>query len=94
MKYLPLYYKWMEKGEIPYRENEKTCGGLCSIFEGKRLFELITPNGGNNPNDTSWYWGYSEDYTSYSPDLGYKDTAFTPLRQTIVLFLAAMNNEL
>lgn len=91
MKYLPLYYKWLEKGEIPYRENEKTCGGLCSIFGGKRLFDMMSLN---DPFDKGWYWGYTGDRTCWDPYLGCKETAFTPLRQTIVLFMAAMNNEL
>lgn len=83
-KYLPLYKKWMETGELP-------CTGLCASFreEGMSYYELdnnfLTGNEIFNLN--GWYAsGYDRDvYT-----LG----KFTPLRQTIVLFMAAMNDEL
>lgn len=93
--YLNFYYKCIEKGEIPYRVAEKTSGGLCSIFGKRRVFKLITPHEGTTANNDSWYWGYSVDGdTSWQYHLGHKDTSFTELRQTLVLLMAALNNEL
>jgi len=88
--YMQFYYQCMESGCLPDR-------GLCHsigdprrsainpglwVFTNKdlQLFEPIEPQ--------LHYWG-CEDYVSYDITHG-----FTPLRQTIVLFLAAMNNEL
>lgn len=83
-KYLPLYKKWMKTGELPV-------SGLCSAFHGDRLFNLIDPE--NGQMDT--YWGYDGLQTQHTwindQDLACK---FTPFRQTIVLLMAAMNNEL
>lgn len=86
-KYLPLYEKWMETGKI------EGYGGLCHAFPGSEigLFEAIG------------YWGYWADkgdtviLTQNVNDLEKKNALlyeFTPLRQTVVLFLAAMNDEL
>ena len=86
VKYLPLYYEWMETGNIPYKEHRGICGGLCSIFHNDKMFKLINP-----PNGAGWYWGCSWD----DSDRGYAfSTGFTPMRQTVVLLMAAMNNEL
>lgn len=93
-KYLPLYYKWASKGRIPHF-------GLCNCFKDCYEFHLLLPE------DMNGYWAY--DGEPLSADAGInmqrdidrriitRDDArheFTPLRQTIVLFLAAMNNEL
>lgn len=83
-KYLPLYYKWMELGGLP------KSNGLCDEFgsfisqEFDPLFELMLPD---HHGIMSGYWA-KEDNAS---DLG---AHFGPLRQTIVLFMAAMNGEL
>lgn len=81
-KYLPLYEKWMETGRIPCVVGVETIGGLCSIFHDDKLFKLMEP-----VPYKAGYWG---DDVNYGCDY---DT-FTPLRQTIVLFLAAMAGEL
>lgn len=89
--YLDFYYKCVKDGNImPVR-------GLCEVF-GKwfeapykwkyyhPLFELMFPepyNGGSTP-----YWGSESEFRE---DDEYK---LTPLRQNIVLFMAAMNGEL
>lgn len=89
MKYLPLYYKWMEKGRLPY-------DGLCHSITDHKYLDLFDDGRGG-------YWAYYTEYYDhpiYTQDI--KDAvlrrelcyAFNPLRQNIVLFLAAMNNEL
>lgn len=87
MKYLPLYEKWMESGKIP-------TWGLCSFFEKDELFKLIDPENGKGIT----YWGFPEASMcqfDYYPDfLERQHYEFTPLRQTVVLLMAAMNNEL
>lgn len=82
-KYLEFYNKCMTTGVMPYKENKETCGGLCSIFPRSEELKLMSPD-----DKRLWYWGHSDEY--WNGD----GTTFTELRQTIVLFMAAMNNEL
>ena len=77
-KYLPLYERWMKHG--------LDGAGLCQAFQ-------------NNNMDT-----YLLDYSFFTDQEAYyhrhrylDDTCereFSPIRQNIVLLLAAMNNEL
>lgn len=80
-KYLKLYYEWMTRGRIPNN-------GLCNCFKvDDELFNLIDPELGEHES----YWGYD------GPDLPLIDDlwhSFTPLRQNVVLLMAAMNGEL
>jgi len=77
-KYLPLYEKWA-------RNNFTLPGtsGLCSAFrcEGLSYFTL-EEDGYMTEDETLEIWNTSR----------FKD--FNTLRQTIVLFMAAMNDEL
>lgn len=81
-KYLKLYEEWMENGEFPF---------LCIYFDGKDpLFELFQPDREElcQHVDDGYClraWGVMNEDDWWAP---------TPLRQTIVLFLAAMNGEL
>jgi len=98
-KHLKFYMKAAETGELPTAyfiigQGFFPCG-LCKVAsEGKldrSLLDLFFPTISDQEwllwegHDTS-YWG-SE---SSDNQLG----VFTPLRQTIVLFMAAMNDEL
>ncbi len=82
-KYLPLYYEWMENFYLPRP-------GLCKSV-GEEVTNLFGPSG-EYIND-KWFWGFNgdewEDETAMQ-----RCYLFTTLRQTIVLFLAAMNDEL
>lgn len=80
-KYLPLYYEWMREGVFPF---------LCHVLYADENFKLFIPNFTElNQHELDGYgrgaWGVKVKDRSYEPD---------PLRQNIVLFLAAMNGEL
>jgi len=89
-KYLPLYEKWMETGMLPGENGlcgefgyyNKDRGGWVTYPE-YLFFEMLKPDECyviHNP-----YWAKDgEDDGCY----------FSTLRQTIVLFRAALNNEL
>lgn len=84
-EYLKIYKEWMERGKMPK-------DGLCLYF-GKyhKLLRLFRPTDEDfeelyRLGLPGVYWGRESFY--------YKRDDFTPLRQTIVLFMAAMNNEL
>jgi len=86
MKYLPLYYKWMETGNVKL---PSFGAGLCAHFEGEELFyEYIYPFR-SDPDYDSCVWCETHDQIANDP-LGH----FNELRQNVVLFLAAMNGEL
>lgn len=92
-KYLPIYKVWVKNGfmvAIP-KLNVGWCSGLCDEFYHDDLFKIIMPTledrielDSNGLN--TFCWG------SNSKD--YKFRKFTTLRQTIVLFMAAMNDEI
>lgn len=87
--FLPKYYEWIEAGKMSVK-------GLCyqwdthPIMEAEtpsEIFSLIEPSSYEIEHRRDWlYWGsnsvHSEQYV------------FTPLRQNLVLLMAALNNEL
>lgn len=84
-KYLELYKKWLESGKLP------TGLGLCNEFG--------TYASGEPEKDGIGYWNDELFATMCPPKYGNSYWGgpvgeFTPLRQTIVLFMAAMNDEL
>lgn len=87
-KYLPLYYKWMDAKRMPE-------AGMCNCMDNKdQMFILFKPT--SKERDRLDKSGFCPVFWA-SGLLANSDgefTSFTPLRQTIVLFLAAMNNEL
>lgn len=86
--YLKKYNEWMENG-LPDK-SKWYYGGLCGAgLSEHALFALMHPT--SEDRDTyvlTAFWADEAEKTYLQP------FAFTPLRQTIVLFLAAMNNEL
>ena len=91
-KYLPLYEKWMDDGILPQVSNYYT-GGLCGAgLAYDTLFDLMKPQNREAGSATIHYWGHDGGVTELSYNVN--PYAFTPLRQTILLFLAAMNDEL
>jgi hypothetical protein len=94
-KHLDFYKKCVKDGNrMPYHYGHYN-GGLCGIAYNsdlidKELLELFRPIGADvlkYETAQSGFWGYGKIGFNYA-------TEFTALRQTIVLFMAAMNNEL
>lgn len=89
-KHLSFYKDCMKDGkQLPTGQSCIYHGGLCSIAHAglisKELLDLFRPEPG-----VLAYWG-----TEYNgANLNVLAFDFSPLRQTIVLLMAAMNNEL
>jgi hypothetical protein len=67
--------------------------GLCKCLPNSKRLKLFDP--GKNSDGCNWYWGYDGNYWG-APDAR-RDLVmyeYTPLRENIVLLMAAMNNEL
>ena len=85
-KYLSFYKKCIKTGRMPHL-------GLCSNFLGDERLDLFEPTTKDlkslrKEGLSILYWGAG------LPPYPGSGTSFTPLRQTIVLFMAAMNGEL
>lgn len=89
--FLDFYKECMETGKLP---DEGLCYSFNAIDRANNLglFYELHPEYGS-----SWYWAYGEDYVWRGLTRAEEDVimyTFTPLRQTIVLFCAAINGEL
>ncbi len=91
-KYLPLYEKWMRAGKLTEDRS-----ALCDKFAygGYPEFDLMTPT------SEDFHQLKLEGFTCYTWGSGdirkedeYQFFTFTPLRQNIVLLMAAMAGEL
>ena len=90
MKYLSLYYEWLSTGLLP-------TGGLCqclSEIDRQGTINLFKPKRARH----NAFWGYDGKnrvlwgiYCEFDEAVARE---FTPLRQNIVLLMAAMNGEL
>lgn len=82
--YLDFYRQCMNTGRTPD-------GGLCRTFHDHEFFRLIDPDDGG----WNYYWGYDGELSLHTGieemSLAYE---FTPIRQNVVLLMAAMNGEL
>lgn len=88
-KYLDFHNQCVSIGEIPN-------SGLCANFGGESFFELLCPG---DLLDEASYWGFDGNDRHIGNDYGgdmFHDVfrLYTPLRQNIVLLMAAINNEL
>lgn len=85
-KYLPLYYKWMETGKIP---RDGLCHSLGRL--SRRQLKLFAPTPDEADEHGHWrgHWGVM--LNVYFPS---DDYSFNEFRQTVLLFVAAMNGEL
>lgn len=89
-KLITLYKEWMDGGELPE-------DGLCnSLFYTKyhECLDMFEPTDDElielaASGLSQSYWG-----SGLKADCNDRYYAFTPLRQTIVLLICAMNNEL
>lgn len=100
-KYLALYKKWLESGRIGTtgvsRDGTLSYNGMCDLFRGDKLFELLTPTYRDKhelmeEGQCDVWWGSEMDRIKSCSEEGW--SSFTPLRQNIVLLMAAMNGEL
>jgi hypothetical protein len=84
-KYLNFYNQCMVSGRL-------TGPGLCRCLDELDV-AIFQP--GETDDDNDWHWGYDGE-TGFleCPSAIEYVWSFTPMRQTIVLFLAAMNDEL
>lgn len=92
MKLIELYKEWMEKGVMKD-------DGICSALPRKyrRTLEDIEPTDSDlitlrSHGMPTAFWGYGKKRTMYSGQDVYN--GFTPLRQTIVLLICAIHDEL
>jgi hypothetical protein len=85
-KYLKFYMKCMETGSLPENWDDiiAPVGGLCSVFYHDRLFKLFSP----------YPWGWVGEGYVFADDCADRIFGFGGERQNVVLFMAAMNNEL
>jgi len=90
-KLIDLYKEWMETGEMPEM-------GLCGCLSETRYAENLSLFAPTEEDDIvlykerkpTIYWGSGEEMNGKTR-LCY---TFTPLRQTIVLLICAIHNEL
>ena len=97
-KYLPLYHEWIKTGKIG-QTNYGQYNGLCELFKNDDAWQLIEAtdfetDSLRDHNIESVWWGSGFHLHVYTVNPEKVKSEFTPLRQTILLFMAALNNEL
>ena len=95
-KYLPLYEKWMETGNLP-EWGLCNCFGKWLVIEEKwkyndKLFPLFVEE--MHRKDEFWAFEDDDDVSYVLEPAEIVGRQFSPLRQNIVLLMAAMNGEL
>lgn len=94
MKYLELHEKWLKTGKLSHN-------GLCLCEELQNMspdyFSLFYPSKEENPElfvlpfgDTGGFWAYDGEFHDVNDWSISVLSKYTPLRQTIVLFMEAM----
>lgn len=90
--WLDLYKKWTRTGKMTPKSNKYYYGGLCSAVPLKLqkgiIWNLVKAQHGDNLNSASLcgYWA--------SSSCNEEVHDFGPLRQTIILLCACLNDEL
>ena len=87
-KYLDYYKEWMEKGELP---EPGLCASLPNRLQRLEPFMTVKPTI-NEQLDLYYTHKFNNAYWG-SNSSGAKGHVFTPLRQTILLLCAAINDE-
>lgn len=96
-KHLDFYYECMATGRLKEAYGSGLCGNALYFYIDKKLLDLFTPTAEDEKTlddegcSIGW-WGYEVPLFKSSVDE--RLHSFTPLRQTIVLFMAAINGEL
>ena len=100
MKHIEFYKACMETGYLPL--SLPLTGGLCDCAEenliNADLLDDLSPTEENRielrkEGCPTGYWGYNVYNWHLNPSIELTHK-FTPLRQTVVLFMAAMSGEL
>lgn len=91
MNHLDFYFKRMESGRL---EEDGLCGEAHQGSINRKLLELFEPTSEDQDdldidNQSSLYWASG----LHPNDTIRKKIEFTPLRQTIVLFMACIAGE-
>jgi len=98
MNYLELYKKWAKTGEIednPNKSERDGNGGLCNTVIGHKIMIEYFGDGRNKNNVNCVYWGAEIPNEPYNNNNNNKAKyTFNPLRQNMVLLLAAIHNQL
>ena len=101
-KHLDFYNQCMETGYLPLVDFGKLTG-LCGCADRKQISKkklaLFEPTIADDSelcrgNFSTGWWGYDVKYSDTRFNIKDRESKFTPLRQTIILFIAAMNGEL
>ena len=84
--FIGLYGRYIKTNYLP-------APGLCNCVKGKhsRILELFEPQASDKVANST-FWGY--EFPHNDGDRLNRSRKFTSLRQTILLFCAAINNEL
>lgn len=92
-KYLPIFYQFLKNGKIPQH-------GLCNCMPDDELLKLFTPTATEfygHPGDESLvilcYWGF-DGLPAGCKSGRERVESFSPMRQNILLLMAAINGEL
>lgn len=101
-KHLLFYMQCMQTGYLPNKSMEcqtGLCGAAQSFQIDKDLLDLFEPTQQDfkqliGENESNGWWGYEVPCSEESYNATDEKFAFTTLRQTIVLFMAAINDEL
>jgi hypothetical protein len=91
MKAITLYKRWMKTGIMP---EDGLCSCLNEYYELEKHLKLFFPTQDEldkmlKEEKSRYFW--ASDLHAAAPE---RKHTFTELRQTILLFIAAMNNEL
>lgn len=87
-KYLKFYYECMVSGLIPESRLDGYDNGLCGNLGKEAMSPFVPTMEDCNDYHVVGYGYWARDHENIS------SLSFGPTRQNIVLFLAAMNNEL
>ncbi len=92
-KYLEFYKECLESGQMPIIETNKgPASGLCANFKDDHLLSLFEPR---SADDHEWLSknGFTSGWWAslMASDNPARKSTFTPMRQTIVLFMHEMS---
>lgn len=76
---------------VDYALNDTEGGNFTKMLD---LFHPVDEHGWRDEHGVHLYWGYTGEGKLFDPITDEHFEEFTPLRQTLLLFLAAINGEL